>query len=187
MSTDELRGRVMMSEYNKEELNMNLTIGKIKSTLRLLRALTEEGRNDGYIIRVDDCKLNIAKDSADAIEYLLKERENIQCVNTVNSTIEKAKNMVCELRGVQDRSDMARDAADTIESLLKELEVSTVPQAIDVLRKEFLKDQSEGSYYHTWVSNIACCIMNHQMENDHVKANNAARAFMRLLIGQGES
>lgn len=146
-----------------------------------------------------------------------------------NIKIEHAKNVVYQLRGVQERykdefigvgevrrSDMARDAANVIESLLvefksydheeakmnrkaqilansmvikqhkKERECVTVDNAIDVLRTEFLKHQSEGSYYHSWVSNIVCCIMNHS-NIEHDKANNAAKAFMRLLTGQGEN
>lgn len=61
-----------------------------------------------------------------------------------------------------------------------------VPVALDILQKAFVKDMSEGSYYHSWVSNIACCIMDQYSdeEKDHVKANNAAKAFLNLLIAK---
>lgn len=58
-----------------------------------------------------------------------------------------------------------------------------IPIALDILRAAF-KDKEPGSYYHGWVSNIACCIMDQYSygEENHAKANKAAREFLNLLI-----
>jgi len=61
---------------------------------------------------------------------------------------------------------------------------SPISIALDILEKEFLKDRSPGSYYGSWVDNIACCIMNQysDSEENHLKANRAAKAFVDKLI-----
>jgi len=43
-------------------------------------------------------------------------------------------------------------------SLSKETLKNPVPLAVDILKKASV-DKEPGSYYDSWVSNIACCIM----------------------------
>jgi len=64
------------------------------------------------------------------------------------------------------------------------LGTNKIATAVDILRTEFQKGQSPGSYYDSWVSNIACCIMDQYSDKikDHLKANEAAKAFIKLLI-----
>jgi hypothetical protein len=62
----------------------------------------------------------------------------------------------------------------------------SIKKAIDILVREFKKDKSNGSYYHSWQSNIACAIMDTMpdVENIHGLANEAARKFLDILIGE---
>lgn len=85
-------------------------------------------------------------------------------------------------------SDMAEKVANAIESLL------SVRGAMMVLTKALKEDKTEGSYYHSWQSNIACAIMDtfpHAYRNPnltiggediHKLANEAATRFLDNLI-----
>ena len=55
-------------------------------------------------------------------------------------------------------------------------------KAISCLSKNLSADKTPGSYYHTWQSNIAMSIMDNTMYVTHEEANNAAKAFLELLI-----
>lgn len=53
--------------------------------------------------------------------------------------------------------------------------------AMKILQTALREDNSPGSYYHGWQSNIACAIMdNSGLEHD--KANEIAMKFLNLLI-----
>ena len=59
---------------------------------------------------------------------------------------------------------------------------NTYSEAIKVVRSELKKDQTPGSVFYGWQSNIACCIMDSSdIEPD--KANEIAVKFLNLLIG----
>lgn len=58
-----------------------------------------------------------------------------------------------------------------------------VAMAVRVIQDALNEDHDHGSYYDSWISNIACCVMD-QFNDDpksHEKANKAAEAFLRLL------
>lgn len=55
------------------------------------------------------------------------------------------------------------------------------PKAMEVITKELKEDQSPGSMYYGWQSNIACCIMDNS-DIEHDKANEIAIKFLNLLI-----
>ncbi len=69
----------------------------------------------------------------------------------------------------------------------------TLEQAIKVLQKRLGEDKSEGSYYHSWQSNIAMAFydvmceeslkgMTHNEQRTLGIANQAAKNFLDLLI-----
>jgi hypothetical protein len=53
--------------------------------------------------------------------------------------------------------------------------------AMKILTDALKEDKSEGSYYHSWQSNIACTIMDNS-NLDHEQVNNIAKKFLDLLI-----
>ena len=53
--------------------------------------------------------------------------------------------------------------------------------AMRVIRQELKKDQESGSMFHSWQSNLACCIMD-GIDVDHTTANQIAVNFLRKLI-----
>jgi hypothetical protein len=58
---------------------------------------------------------------------------------------------------------------------------SPLAAAMDILKKALKEDDSPGSYYYGWQSNIACTIMdNSSLSYD--KANDIAKKFLNLLI-----
>lgn len=54
-------------------------------------------------------------------------------------------------------------------------------KAMKVIIEELKEDQSPGSTYYSWQSNIACCIMDNS-DIKHDKANEIAIKFLDLLI-----
>jgi len=77
-------------------------------------------------------------------------------------------------------SNMASDAADAIDAC------QTTEHALKILTAALKKDRSEGSYYYSWQSSIACAIMDPfpKSEMTHQLANEAAKRFLELLIMQ---
>lgn len=66
-----------------------------------------------------------------------------------------------------------------------------LPNAIKVLQKHLKGDKSEGSYYHSWVCNIAMAFKDEYdrtpdvFKSDiHTIANEAAKNFLNLLISK---
>lgn len=59
-----------------------------------------------------------------------------------------------------------------------------VPMALNILRNTFNEGHEPGSYYDSWVVNIACCIIAQFPDNEDnwVKANTAAKSFIDLLV-----
>jgi len=53
--------------------------------------------------------------------------------------------------------------------------------AMRAIRNELKKDQSSGSTYHGWQSNLACCIMDNS-DLDYKTSNQIAVNFLRKLI-----
>lgn len=68
----------------------------------------------------------------------------------------------------------------TIEDLILN---STLHNSINRLIEALKEDNSSGSYYHTWQSNIACTIMDNS-ELDHYTSNVIARRFLDRLINK---
>lgn len=69
----------------------------------------------------------------------------------------------------------------------KEKKEITVAEAVAVLSAELKKDNSPGSYYYSWQSNIACAIMDSFMDTPNPVdvpkwANDAAKRFLDNLI-----
>lgn len=75
-------------------------------------------------------------------------------------------------------------------------------QAMDILVKHLSEDKTEGSYYHSWQSNIAMAFVDayNRVEefnsgppgylvssNLHSVANDAAKNFLDMLIQQSEN
>jgi len=60
-----------------------------------------------------------------------------------------------------------------------------IAQAMGVLKKALLEDQTPGSYYFGWQSNLACVIVDNSQLN-MVQANHIAKHFLSLLTSQGE-
>ena len=60
-----------------------------------------------------------------------------------------------------------------------------IAQAMGVLKRELLEDQTPGSYYHGWQSNLACVIVDNSQLN-MVQANHIAKHFLSILTSQGE-
>ena len=62
-----------------------------------------------------------------------------------------------------------------------------LPIALDILRTA-MKDTDPGSYYYSWVSNIACCFMDtvasHPEMDLHDQANAAAEKFIGMLLAK---
>lgn len=56
-----------------------------------------------------------------------------------------------------------------------------VAMAMKVVMEELSKDKTEGSWYYSWQSNIACIIMDNS-EITHEKANEIAKKFLEHLI-----
>ena len=56
-----------------------------------------------------------------------------------------------------------------------------VGMAMQTLIKELSEDKTEGSYYHSWQSNIACTIMDNSDVGPE-KANEIAVKFLEMLI-----
>lgn len=52
---------------------------------------------------------------------------------------------------------------------------------MEIIIEELKEDQSPGSMYYGWQSNIACCIMDNS-DIEHEKANEIAIKFLNLLI-----
>jgi hypothetical protein len=78
-------------------------------------------------------------------------------------------------------------------SEVKNLKSVKLAKAVDTLRQHLAKDTTEGSYFHTWQSNIAMAFVdayqwkksknNIVTEKDiHSIANDAAVHFLNLLI-----
>ena len=61
------------------------------------------------------------------------------------------------------------------------IEETPVSNAMRIIRNELNKDKSNGSWYHSWQSNIAVTIMDNS-DIDHEKANEIAKKFLELLI-----
>jgi len=53
--------------------------------------------------------------------------------------------------------------------------------AINLLCEALKEDKSDGSYYHSWQSNLACVIMDNS-DLGHDKANEIAKKFLDYLI-----
>ena len=56
-----------------------------------------------------------------------------------------------------------------------------IPLAMEIIRKELAADKSEGSWYYSWQSNIACTVMDNS-DIEHDKANEIAIKFLEMLI-----
>jgi hypothetical protein len=54
--------------------------------------------------------------------------------------------------------------------------------AMDILKNALLEDDSAGSYYHSWQSNISCAIMDKCKGVNIEDANDAAILFLNKLI-----
>lgn len=167
---------------------------KPQEVLKELRAVQEKYKNvttSTFEVRITD----MAKDAADTIDLLINQVKFLWgLLDDVDTAGDMAKSNDKAYRSLVEKIHPKRQQIaesdgyeifikdDTNEPLMdsKGREVST---AIDILRIEFQKDQSNGSYYDSWVSNIACCIMDQysDKEKDHIKANNAAKAFIKLL------
>jgi hypothetical protein len=50
-----------------------------------------------------------------------------------------------------------------------------------IIKEELKSDKSEGSWYYSWQSNIACAIMDNS-GIEHDKANEIAIKFLDVLI-----
>jgi len=67
-----------------------------------------------------------------------------------------------------------------IEALKKSKEIS-ISDAMNIIKNALKEDKTEGSYYYSWQSNIACSIMdNSNLEHD--KANEISIKFLESLI-----
>ena len=63
-----------------------------------------------------------------------------------------------------------------------------IPIALDILRRA-MKDKASGSYYDSWVANIACAYTDEIAGGDsqvsvHTHANNAAKKFIDRLLSE---
>ena len=99
---------------------------------------------------------------------------------TVKTTTEGMKTTSYSAGELQITFQRAEPPKDTSPGLL--------PLAIQILKDELKKDQSEGSYYYVWKANIAMAIKDHFRENIgtvtnlHETANAAAEIFLNNLI-----
>jgi hypothetical protein len=74
------------------------------------------------------------------------------------------------------------EAVKTAIEVLKEEEFkNTIPHAMKIIKNELRADKSEGSWYYSWQSNIACVIMDNS-DIEHDKANEIAIKFLDMLI-----
>lgn len=148
------------------------------------------------------CITDMAKDAADTIEMLTNQVKFLWgLLDDIDTVSDMAKSNDKAYRNAVEKIQLKRQQVaesdgyeifikETPEFMNKEFHIPTTMKnndihfALDILRVEFKKDQSNGSYYNSWVSNIACCIMDQysNKEIDHLKANNAAKAFIKLLI-----
>jgi hypothetical protein len=134
----------------------------------------------------------MAKDAADTIELLINQVKFLWgLLDDVDTAGDMAKRNDKAYRSIVEGIHLKRQQvaeSDGYEIFIKECPVDLlkkdVSTAIDILGTEFQKDQSNGSYYDSWVSNIACCIMDQYSDEkkDHLKANNAANSFIKLLM-----
>ena len=83
------------------------------------------------------------------------------------------KKLISELKGI--RNELHN--SNKIKSEKEDYEYS---KAMDIIVNEFKEDQSPGSMYYGWQSNIACCIMDNS-DIEHGKANEIAIKFLNLL------
>ena len=165
--------------------------------LRRVQKKYKDARTNTFEVRITD----MAKDAADTIDLLINQvkflwglLDDIDTVGDMAKSNDKAYRSLVEKIHLKRQHVAESDGYEIfvknyvepvknaiISTVLKEKEIST---AIDILRTEFQKDQSNGSYYDSWVSNLACCIMDQYSdeEKDHFKANNAAKAFINLLM-----
>ena len=59
----------------------------------------------------------------------------------------------------------------------------SVKKAIERIQRELNKSQGHQSYYYSWQSSIACCVMDNTNAT-HEEANAAAKAFLKLLTDE---
>lgn len=60
-------------------------------------------------------------------------------------------------------------------------EALTISKAMKIIANALKEDRGQGSYYHTWQSNIAMIIMDNS-DIGLTKSNIIARKFLELLI-----
>jgi len=79
---------------------------------------------------------------------------------------------------------LGTDGIEAIEVAIEALEAQSLintATAMHVITKELKADKSEGSWYYSWQSNIACTIMDNS-DIEHDKANEIAIKFLDRLI-----
>ena len=177
---------------------------KPQDVLRELRNVQEKHKND-FVTTFGICVSDMARDSANTIETLVGHvkflwglLDDIDAAGDMAKSNDKAYRNIVE--GIHLKRQLVAES-DGYDISIKEtlngwtyhveipVEDNDIHTALDILRTEFQKDQSNGSYYDSWVSNIACCIMDQysNKEKDHINANNAAKAFINLLtMNNGE-
>jgi hypothetical protein len=97
-------------------------------------------------------------------------------------------NIKCECHS-PNHFDLVRHCKDCIPKEPRETKVffktedlkNPIPLAMKIVKNALKADKSEGSWYYSWQSNIACKIMDNS-DVSHDKANEIAIAFLELLI-----
>lgn len=76
------------------------------------------------------------------------------------------------------------------DSMINEIVTAHIPdatisigRAMEVVTRELSKDKSQGSWYYSWQSNIACAIMDNS-DVDHETANKIAKKFLNQLCAK---